>query len=156
MGSLFHSIRGLAGSTVSFHWHSSHATRPSSVLRLWATGLKRMETRTSLCSVEEDFVSLRSSDPAPLAETHHFTQSLLLSRLKGPTAVLPAVQSSQRDLAESQRQAGPVLGPRQRGAAAAAQLHRPAGRAPGTQQEVEVGRGVHGVEDVGVVWDHKF
>lgn len=101
-------------------------------------------------------MSLGSSDPAPSAETHHLTQSLVLSRLDGTTAALPAAQSSQRDLAESQGEAGPVLSSRQRGAVAAPQLHRPAGRASGPQQEVEVGRGVHGVEDVGVVWDHQF
>lgn len=89
-------------------------------------------------------------------KTHHLTQSLVLSRLDGTTAALPAAQSSQRDLAESQGEAGPVLSSRQRGAVAAPQLHRPAGRASGPQQEVEVGRGVHGVEDVGVVWDHQF
>lgn len=88
------------------------------------------------------------------AETRHLTQSLVL--LDGSTAALPAVHSSQRDLAESQGEAGPVLNPRQRGAVAAPQLHRPTGRASGPQQEVEVGRGVHGVEDVGVVWDHQF
>lgn len=71
----------------------------------------------------------------------------------------PGGWGSQRDLAESQRQAGAVLGAGERGAAAAPQLDRPARparRASQPQQEVVVGGGVHGVKDVGVVRDHQF
>lgn len=63
---------------------------------------------------------------------------------------------SESHLAESHRQAGAVLGPRERGAASAPQLDRPARGPSHPQEEVEVGRGVHGVEDVRVVGDHQF
>ena len=49
-----------------------------------------------------------------------------------------------------------MLSARERGATPAPQLDRPTRRASHPQQEVKVGRGVHGVEDVGVVWDHQF
>lgn len=44
-----------------------------------------------------------------------------------------------------------MLRSREGGAAAAAQLHGSTARAPHAQQEVKVGRAVHGVKDVGVV-----
>lgn len=49
-----------------------------------------------------------------------------------------------------------MLGARQCGATAASQLDRPTRRASHTQQEVKVGRSVHGVKDVGVVGNHQF
>lgn len=66
------------------------------------------------------------------------------------------VSRSQRHLAESKREARAVLGAGQRGAAAAPQLNGSTHRASHPQQEVEVSRGVHCVEDVGVVWDDQF
>lgn len=63
---------------------------------------------------------------------------------------------SQRDFAESEREARAVLGSGERGATPATELDRPTRRASNPQQEVEVSRGVHGVEDVSVVWNHQF
>lgn len=95
-------------------------------------------------------------DPAPPAEPGHPTQVWSSTGVVVQSPRSLRRRDSQRDLAESQGQAGPVLSSRQRGAVAAPQLHRPAGRASGPQQEVKVGRGVHGIEDVGVIWDHQF
>lgn len=63
---------------------------------------------------------------------------------------------SESHLAESYRQTGAVLSSRERGAASAPQLDRPARRATHPQEEVEVRRGVHGIEDVCVVGNHQF
>lgn len=67
------------------------------------------------------------------------------------------VPPSQGDLAEAEGQAGALVGARERAAAPAPQLDGTgARRAAHPQQEVEVGRRVHGVEDVGVVRDHQL
>lgn len=68
----------------------------------------------------------------------------------------PSSIGSQRDFTESERQAGAMLGAREGGATAASQLDRPTHRASLPQQEVKVGRGVHGVEDICIVWDQQL
>ena len=114
----------------------------------------RVKSRSSLGSICCYFSSTEAPK-APPPDIHFMPH--VLSWVRGIRAnCWVTTVRSQRDFAESKREAGAVLGPRERGAAPAPQLDRPTGWAPHPQQEVEVSWGVHGVKDVGVVWDHQL
>lgn len=74
----------------------------------------------------------------------------------GPSRHSSPIQGSQGDLAEAQRQAGALLGAGECGGIATPQLDRPPSSASYTQQEVKVGRGVHGVKHIGGVRNHQL